>query len=63
MANTNHDTDLALVRSYTRELKIACDELHADPFNPTARAQLVQLIEQAGHTVDAAHHRLLLHSA
>ncbi|CQD23333.1 hypothetical protein H7I87_08175 [Mycobacterium timonense] len=63
MANTDHDPDLVLVRNYTRALKIACDELHDDPFDPVARAQLRQLIQEASPTADAAHQRLLLRIA
>lgn len=35
--------DLATVRDFNFALKIACDELHDDPFNPVARAELVRL--------------------
>jgi hypothetical protein len=35
--------DLATVRDFNFALKIACDELHDDPFNPVARAELVHL--------------------
>lgn len=52
------DSDLALVRGYSRELKIACDELHDDPFNPLARQELIRLILQDSKTADAAKERL-----
>lgn len=55
------DSDLALVRSYSRELKIACDELHDDPFNADARAQLVRLILQDSKKADVAKERLQGH--
>lgn len=55
------DSDVALVRGYSRELKIACDELHDDPFNPDARAQLMRLILQDSKDADAAKERLLRH--
>lgn len=52
------DADLALVREYARELKIACDDLHDDPFNPEARAHLIRLITQDSKSADAANERL-----
>jgi hypothetical protein len=32
------------VQQYARAVKIACDDLHADPFNRQARAELIRLI-------------------
>ncbi|CQD02034.1 hypothetical protein BN000_00087 [Mycobacterium europaeum] len=55
------DSDIALVRGYSRELKIACDELHDDPFNPNARAQLMRLILHDSKNADAAQQRLQRH--
>jgi len=52
------DSDMAVVRGYCRELKIACDELHDDPFNPVARQELIRLILQDSKTADAAKARL-----
>lgn len=52
------DSDMALVRGYSRELKIACDELHDDPFNPIARQELIRLILQDSKSADAAKERL-----
>ncbi|MBX9918347.1 MAG: hypothetical protein K2Y33_00725 [Mycolicibacterium frederiksbergense] len=52
------EADLALVRSYSRELKIACDELHDDPFDSEARAHLLRLILQDSQSADAARARL-----
>lgn len=52
------DADLALVRGYARELKIACDDLHDEPFNPEARAHLIRLILQDSKSADAANERL-----
>lgn len=46
--------DLDAVRSFTRNLKIACDELHDDPFNPEARAVLMRLVEHDALGADAA---------
>lgn len=54
------DSDIALVRGYSRELKIACDELHDDPFNSDARAQLMRLILDSKNA-DAAQERLRRH--
>lgn len=50
--------DLALVHGFTRQVKIACDDLHDEPFNPEARAQLVRLITRDSETADAANKRL-----
>ncbi len=52
------EADLALVRGYSRELKIACDELHGDPFDAEARAHLLRLILQGSQGADAANERL-----
>lgn len=52
------EADLALVRGYSRELKIACDELHGDPFDTNARAHLLRLILQGSEGADAANERL-----
>lgn len=46
--------DLATVRKFNFAIKIACDELHDDPFNPVARAELVRLINDEAPTADAA---------
>lgn len=46
------------MRAYSRELKIACDELHGDPFDTEARAHLLRLILQDSKSVDAAKGRL-----
>jgi hypothetical protein len=45
--------DLATVRDFNFALKIACDELHDDPFNPVARAELVRLNTDEAPTADA----------
>ncbi|MCV6991652.1 hypothetical protein H7I87_27260 [Mycobacterium timonense] len=42
-------------------MKIACDELHDDPFNPNARAQLMRLILHDSKNADAAQQRLQRH--
>lgn len=46
--------DLDAVRSFARDLKIACDELHDDPFNPEARSAVLRLLENDCHAADAA---------
>lgn len=48
------DSELAAVRAFTRELRIACDDLHANPFDVEARAKLVQMIESGSSAADAA---------
>ena len=50
--------DLATVRAFNFARKIACDELHDDPFNPVARAELVRLIEDDAPAADAAQIRV-----
>jgi hypothetical protein len=52
------DADLALVRGYVRELKIACDDLRHQPFNPEARAHLMRVILHDSERADAANDRL-----
>jgi hypothetical protein len=46
--------DIAAARTYAREVKIACDELHDDPFNPQARANVLKLIIDDSPEADAA---------
>ncbi|RFZ63220.1 hypothetical protein DE4576_04861 [Mycobacterium marinum] len=45
---------IAAARAYSREVKIACDELHGDPFNRNARALLLKLIVDDSPEADAA---------
>jgi hypothetical protein len=52
------EADLALVRGSSHELKIACDELHDDPFDPDARAHLLRLILHDSKAADGAKRRL-----
>jgi hypothetical protein len=52
------DADYALVRGYSRELKIACDELHDNPFDTAARETLKTLIAERSKAADAALDRL-----
>lgn len=46
--------DMDAVRSFARNLKIACDELHDDPFNPEARSALLRLLKDDCRAADAA---------
>lgn len=50
---------IAAARSYSHDVKIACDELHDDPFNPRARAALLKLIVDDSSDADAALTRAL----
>lgn len=50
--------DLAIVHAFERSMKIACQDLFDDPFNPDARADLVATILRDSNTADAARHRL-----
>jgi hypothetical protein len=50
--------DLVTVRRFNLALKIACDELHDDPFNPVARAEVVRLINDEAPAADAAQLRV-----
>ena len=50
---------IAAARTYSRDVKIACDELHDDPFNPQARAALLKLIVDDSSDADAALTRAL----
>jgi hypothetical protein len=50
---------IAAARAYAREVKIACDELHDDPFDTNARAALLKLIVDASPEADAAFTRAL----
>lgn len=58
-ASTASDSDLDAVRSFARNLKIACDELHDDPFNPEARSAVLRLLEHDCRAADAALSRVV----
>lgn len=47
------DDDLIFARKYAREVKIATDEWHDNPFNPEARAAVQKLLD-AAPAADAA---------
>ncbi|WP_049743230.1 hypothetical protein [Mycolicibacterium goodii] len=51
-------SDLTLVRGYARNVEIACDFLHDEPFSPQARANLLRLILHDSRSADAANKRL-----
>jgi hypothetical protein len=53
------DSGLDAVRSFARTLKIACDELHDDPFNPEARSAVLRLLENDWHAADAVLSRVV----
>jgi hypothetical protein len=57
-ATTRGETDLTAVRDFVREMKIACDELHDDPFNTGARDRVVRMILQDSRSADTALARL-----
>lgn len=57
------ETARAAVRDFTLQMKIACDELHDDPFDTNARDKVVQMILQDSRFADAALDRLTAHSA
>jgi len=51
--------DIAAARSFARAVRIACDELHDEPFSPKARAELLALIVNDSPEADAALARAL----
>jgi hypothetical protein len=53
------DPDIAAARKYAREVKIACDELHDDPFGLAPRARLLTLIVEASVEADESWARLM----
>ncbi|MEU0497883.1 hypothetical protein [Mycobacterium sp. NPDC006124] len=57
MPATN-DPDWTVVRDFVRELKIACDDLHAEPFNPEARKRVLKLIQSDSPAADSALERV-----
>lgn len=50
---------IAGARAYAREVRIACDELHDDPFDLDARAALLKLIVDDSPDADASFARAL----
>ncbi|MGV0743886.1 hypothetical protein [Mycolicibacterium sp. XJ870] len=55
--NLDISPDIAVVRTYSQRMKVACDELHDDPFSRQARSALVRLIIDSSEA-DAAFSRL-----
>lgn len=52
--STADQSDMDAVRAFIRTVRIACDELHDEPFNTDARATLVNLLKSDAPTADAA---------
>ncbi|KAA1250323.1 hypothetical protein F0Q45_10310 [Mycobacterium simiae] len=52
------EVDLRVLREYIRAIKTACDDLHGDPFDQRARAELVSMIQHQSDAADAAYARL-----
>lgn len=50
---TSNDSDLMTVREFIRDLRIACDELHDEPFNTGARAAIINMLADRGPSADA----------
>jgi hypothetical protein len=46
--------DHATARGYARAVRTACDELHADPYDRQARAEILRLIVEDSSEADAA---------
>lgn len=57
------DDDYAVVREFSRELKIACDDLYCDPFDNDAREALRTLLAERGPIADEALDRLSAQSS
>lgn len=53
------DSGIAAARAYAQRVRIACDELYADPFDRRARAELLKLIVDASPEADMKLVRLL----
>lgn len=60
---SEEDADRALVRSFIYKVKIACDDLHGDPFDQDARRALLSLLAEESQAADAAHARVRRRSA
>jgi len=50
---SSNDSDLTTVRDYIRALRIACGELHDEPFNASARAAIIDMLGDRGPTAAA----------
>jgi hypothetical protein len=47
------DPDIAVARAYSREVKIACDDLHDNPFDPQARARIIEIANNSAQADEA----------
>jgi len=54
-----NDQDWTVVRDFIRDLKIACDDLHAEPFNPQARDTVLRLLQKNSPAADSALDRVV----
>lgn len=50
---SSNDSDLMTVRDFIRNLRIACDELHDEPFNAGARAAIIDMLGDRGPSAAA----------
>ena len=53
-----NNPDWTVVRDFIRDLKIACDDLHAEPFNPHARDTVLRLLQKGSPAADSALERV-----
>jgi hypothetical protein len=49
----HNDMGLAVVHHYSRHVKMACDDLHDNPFDEEARAQILAIIAAQNLLADA----------
>jgi hypothetical protein len=57
LQHTEHD--FAVARNFSHLVKMACDDVYGDPFDPAARAHLLAMLLEQGPVADAALSRLL----
>lgn len=57
LQHTEHD--FAVARDFSHRVKMACDDVYGDPFDPAARARLLAMLVEHGPVADAALSRLL----
>lgn len=57
LQHTEHD--FAIARNFSHSVKMACDDVYGDPFDPAARAHLLAMLLEQGPVADAALSRLL----
>lgn len=51
--------DFVVARNFSHRVKMACDDVYGDPFDPAARAHLLAMLLEQGPVADAALNRLL----